>query len=52
MRVLGLLEWDGRRVIMYHYHASAEFPYTVSYFKGRQCACRTPAAVSRPPTKR
>lgn len=28
------IEWDGKTVEMYHYHATAEFPYTVSCFRG------------------
>jgi hypothetical protein len=35
--------WDGRTVIMYHYHATREFPYTLGCFKG------TPAARNHPP---
>jgi hypothetical protein len=29
-----VIEWDGRQVEMYHYHATAEFPYTVGCFRG------------------
>jgi chitodextrinase len=29
------IEWDGKRVEMYHYHATDEFPYTVGAFKGK-----------------
>lgn len=28
------IDWDGRRVTMYHYHATAEYPYTLGCFKG------------------
>jgi hypothetical protein len=28
------IEWDGKRVVMYHYHATADFPYTVGCLKG------------------
>ena len=28
------IEWDGRRVVMYHYHATRDFPYTVGCLKG------------------
>jgi len=28
------IDWDGAEVEMYHYHATAEFPYTVSCFRG------------------
>jgi hypothetical protein len=29
-----LIEWDGQRVEMYHYHATWEFPYTVGCYRG------------------
>jgi hypothetical protein len=29
-----VIEWDGRLVEMYHYHATHEFPYVVGCFKG------------------
>lgn len=28
------VEWDGQLVEMYHYHATAEFPYTAGCFRG------------------
>jgi hypothetical protein len=28
------LEWDGQTVVMYHYHATHEYPYTVGCFVG------------------
>jgi len=28
------IEWDGKQVEMYHYHATAEFPYTLGCFRG------------------
>ena len=28
------IEWDGRLVAMYHYHATAEYPYTVGCYRG------------------
>lgn len=28
------VEWDGREVSMYHYDATAEYPYTIGCFKG------------------
>lgn len=31
---VGVIEWDGQMVEMYHYHATREFPYTVGCFKG------------------
>ena len=32
------IEWDGKMTEMYHYHATAEFPYTVSCFRGSEVA--------------
>ena len=29
-----LIEWAGQQVMMYHYHATWEFPYTVGCFRG------------------
>ena len=26
--------WDGKPVVMYHYHATREYPYTLGCFKG------------------
>lgn len=28
------IQWDGKTVVMYHYHATAEYPYTVGCFEG------------------
>jgi hypothetical protein len=28
------IEWDGTTVVMYHYHATAEYPYTLGCFRG------------------
>ena len=28
------ITWDGKEVVMYHYHATREFPYTVGCFRG------------------
>ncbi len=28
------IEWDGKRVVMYHYHATAEFPYSIGCYRG------------------
>lgn len=28
------VEWDGRQVTMYHYHATYEYPYTISCYRG------------------
>lgn len=29
------IDWDGKSVSMYHYHATWEYPYTVGCFRGR-----------------
>ncbi len=29
-----VIEWDGKRADMYHYHATWEYPYTVGCFRG------------------
>ncbi|MEW5938489.1 MAG: YHYH protein [Chloroflexota bacterium] len=28
------IEWDGRQTVMYHYHMTNEYPYTIGCFKG------------------
>ena len=28
------IEWDGKTVVMFHYHATNEFPYTISCLRG------------------
>ena len=28
------IEWDGELVKRYHYHATAEYPYTVGCYRG------------------
>jgi hypothetical protein len=30
----GLINWDGKMVEMYHYHATYEYPYTLGCYKG------------------
>lgn len=37
------VEWDGKHVSMYHYDATAAYPYTIGCFKG------APLVTSRPP---
>jgi hypothetical protein len=41
-----LIEWDGKMVSMYHYHATYEFPYTMGCFRGAQVVGDHPG---RPP---
>lgn len=31
----GTIEWDGVEVSMYHYHATLDYPYTLSCFRGK-----------------
>lgn len=31
---VGEIEWDGKVVTMYHYHATADYPYTLGCFRG------------------
>lgn len=28
------IEWNGQKVVMYHYHATLEYPYTIACFRG------------------
>lgn len=44
------VEWDGRRVTMYHYHATYEYPYTVGCYRGTPA--RLPAASGGAPPPR
>ena len=47
------IDWDGRRVSMYHYHATAEYPYTISCFKGTPTRLPNTGGGAAPaPTKR
>jgi hypothetical protein len=34
------IEWDGKMVRMYHYHMTAEYPYTIGCFVGRPVLAR------------
>lgn len=34
--------WDGKPVVMYHYHATREFPYTVGCYRGTPVLARRP----------
>ena len=36
-----VIDWDGKKVAMYHYHATAEYPYVIGCFHG------TPVAMHR-----
>jgi hypothetical protein len=26
--------WDGKKVVMYHYHLNGEYPYSIGCFRG------------------
>jgi hypothetical protein len=27
--------WDGKKVVMYHYHLNGEYPYSIGCFRGK-----------------
>ncbi|MBI3743660.1 MAG: YHYH protein [Chloroflexi bacterium] len=35
------VEWDGKAVSIYHYHAASEYPYTLGCFKGTPATIRS-----------
>ena len=44
------IEWDGKATVMYHYHATSEFPYAVGCFHGtytRRAPSSAPPTASR-----
>ena len=43
------IEWDGRRISLYHYHATWEYPYTLGCFRGR--AQRLGGSTAKPSPK-
>ena len=43
------IEWNGRRVVMYHYHATWDFPYTVGCLRGAYSRENVRAISGRPP---
>lgn len=50
------IDWDGRRVRLYHYHATWEYPYTVGCFRGTpqrmggvRANLKPPPVMGRPP---
>lgn len=42
------IEWDGKTVVMYHYHATAEYPYTVGCFRGSVTSAAGQAGGTQP----
>jgi len=45
------IEWDGRRVSMYHYHATWEYPYILGCFRGTPQRLGGATANLKPPPK-
>jgi hypothetical protein len=45
------IPWDGKMVVMYHYHATWDFPYTIGCLRGRYDTANV-RAISGPPPQR
>jgi hypothetical protein len=45
------IPWDGKMVVMYHYHATWDFPYTIGCLRGRYDVANV-RAISGPPPRR
>jgi hypothetical protein len=43
-----VVSWNGRRVRMYHYHATYDFPYVVGCYRGTPIASATGLHIGRP----
>lgn len=43
------ISWDGKSVVMYHYHATREYPYTIGCYKGTPIVSRREQPNNRPP---
>ncbi len=48
--ITGPVEWEGRRVTMYHYVATLDFPYTIGCLRG-SWSQKTVRAISGPPPR-
>jgi hypothetical protein len=46
-----MIPWDGKMVMMYHYHATWDFPYTLGCFHGSYDLANV-RAISGPPPRR
>jgi hypothetical protein len=46
------ITWNGRRVVMYHYHATWDFPYTIGCLRGTYSRENVRAISGRPPMMR
>jgi hypothetical protein len=42
-----VIDWDGKKVVMYHYHATWEYPCTLACFKGTPQRLPQPAQGPR-----
>ena len=43
------IDWNGKRVVMYHYHATWDFPYTVGCLRGTYARENVRAISGKPP---
>ena len=46
------IEWNGKRVVMYHYHATWDFPYTIGCLRGAYTFANVMAISGAPPRGR
>ena len=46
------ITWNGKRVVMYHYHATWDFPYTIGCMRGAYARENVRAISGRPPMMR
>jgi hypothetical protein len=46
------IEWNGKRVVMYHYHATWDFPYTIGCLRGTYTLANVMAISGAPPRGR
>jgi hypothetical protein len=46
------ITWNGKRVVMYHYHATWDFPYTIGCLRGTYSRENVRAISGRPPMMR
>ena len=47
-----VIDWNGRRVAMYHYHATWDFPYTIGCLRGAYAFANVMAISGAPPRDR
>jgi hypothetical protein len=46
------IEWNGKRVVMYHYHATWDFPYTIGCMRGKYSMAAVRTISGPPPSAR